>query len=160
MTVTIVYTEPIFQSAILSFLKRTYFKRMLLPSILALALLLLAFWSGSPWLEAATVMLVLVIPGMFVLGYWLRTRESLRRFRLLDHGRMTMTVSETGVAIESAAGKSETPWNIYNDLWEFPETCLLFYSGPQFITLPTNQVSTDFIAYIRAHLPSKAAPDG
>jgi hypothetical protein len=82
----------------------------------------------------------------------MRMRESLRRFRLLDHGRVTMTVRDAGVAIESAIGKSETTWKIYGQLWEFPSEYLLFYHGEQFITLPKDHLPPDFIAFIRAHL--------
>jgi hypothetical protein len=157
MTATIVYTERIFRRAILHYLWRAYLKRLLAPSIVGVALLVVAFCLDSPRLEASAVMLVLVIPAMMALGYWLRIRESLRRFRMLDHGRMIMAVSDAGVAIESALGKSETPWKIYGELWEFPTEHLLFYHGAQFITLPRDQVAPEFITYIRAHLPEKSA---
>ena len=75
---------------------------------------------------------------------------------MLDHGRMTMTVSDAGMAIESALGKSETPWKIYSEVWEFSTEHLLFYHGAQFITLPKGQVSPEFVGFVRARLPGKA----
>jgi hypothetical protein len=152
MTVTIAYTEKDFQRAILHYIGRTYLKRLLLPSIVAVVLVLVAFQLGPDWLDAVAVMLVVVIPAMLALGYWMRIRESLRRFRLLDHGRVTLTLSEMGVVAESANGKSETRWKIYDRLWEFSTEYLLFYHGEQFITLPKDQVPPEFIAFIRAHL--------
>ena len=152
MTITIAYTEQDFRCAILHYIGRNYLKRLLLPSIVAVVLVFVAFQFGPDWLNAVTVMLVFVIPAMLVLGYWLRIRESLRRFRHLDHGRLTLTLSESGVVAESASGKSETPWKIYGELWEFSTEHLLFYSGEQFITLPKDRVPPDFIAFVRAHI--------
>jgi len=153
MTVTIAYTEQDFKRAILHYIGRAFLKRILPPSIVLLISAGLAFWTGSAWLQACMVMIVLVIPAMLALGFWLRIRESLRRFRLLDHGRVTLTLSDASVAVESAAGRSETPWKIYGTLWEFPTEYLLFYHGEQFITLPRDKVPPEFIAFIRSHLP-------
>ena len=161
MTVTIAYAEKDFRRAILHFIRRAYLKRMLLPSLVSLVLAGIAFQTNSDWLKAITVFLVFVIPAMLAVGYLLRIRESLRRFRHLDHGRVTITLSEVGLAVDSASGKSETPWKIYSELWEFPTEHILFYSGAQFITLPRDQVAPEFIAFIRAHLPkSSVSPLG
>jgi YcxB-like protein len=152
MTITLHYTEAVLRNAIVGYLWRAFIKNLLVPSILAIAVLVLALFWGSPWLQAFTVVPIIMIPTMFALGYWIRIRESLKRFRRLEDGQVHLTINDSGVIAESSIGKSETTWAIYTHLDEFPECYLLFYSGSQFITLPKDQVSPEFVPFIRNNL--------
>jgi hypothetical protein len=153
MTVTLHYTQSIMKQAIGNYIKRVYLKRMLWLSIGALGLVTYSFaFIDSPWLQACTVVPVVTIPAMLVLGYWFRLGHSLKALALLKNGRVKMTLSDSSITLESAIGKSETNWKIYTELWEFPTNYLLFYTNYQFLTLPKDQVSAEFIAFIRSHL--------
>ena len=157
MTVTLHYTEAILRQAILDFLRRAYLKRLILPSMVLLVAIGLALCSDSPWLKVFVVVPCVVLPAMFGLAYWLRIEESLKRLKMLDQGQLILTVNDSGVFSQSAVSKSETPWKIYNDLWEFPDSYILFYGSSQFITLPRNQVTPEFVEFIRSKvIPGKS----
>ena len=154
MTVTLHYTEAIFRRAIAHYLQRCL-RRQWLTLVLLVVSTTLAFFTGSPWLEAFIVVPLLSVPAMFALGYWLRIRESLARFRLLNGGQVIFSVDDEGTKIESAIGRSESRWKIYTDLWDFPENHLLFYGEGQFITLPRDQVPLEMITFIREKLAAQ-----
>jgi hypothetical protein len=153
MTVALRYDRPILKRAIGDYIKRVYLKKMVWMSIAAFLILVFSFSCiETPWLKAFSVVPAVTIPVMLILGYWLRVQESLKRLVLLDNGKLSLSVNESGVTVESAIGKSETKWKIYTELWEFATNYLLFYANHQFITLPKDQVNPEFIAFIRAHL--------
>jgi hypothetical protein len=153
MTATLHYTQSILKQAIGNYIQRVYLKRMLWLSIGAIGLVIYSFsFVDSPWLQACAVVPVVAIPVMLVLGYWFRLGHSLKALNLLENGKVKMTLNDSSITIESAIGKSETNWKIYTELWEFPTNYLLFYTNFQFLTLPKDQVSTEFIDFIKRHL--------
>ena len=97
---------------------------------------------------------------MFGLGYWYRIRESLKKLALLDNGNAIMTLSESGVALESEIGKSELKWKTFTELWEFHTNYLLLFTDYNFLTLPKDQVSPEFVAFIKEHLNGKVQRGG
>lgn len=152
MTIEFHYTESILKQAIGDYIKRGHLKQFIELMVLSVVVLICAFFINEPWVQAFTVVLIVTIPLLIVMGYWMRIRESLKRFRLLEDGKALITLDESGVKFESAVGKSEIKWHIFTKLWEFPAEYLLFYSNNQFLTLPRSQVSPEFIEFIRKHL--------
>jgi hypothetical protein len=156
MTIQIRYTEAILRRAIWNFVRRTVLNRLIIPSIILLCILAFSMTLDSPFIQGIAIFSILLVPAMFALVYWQRMQESLKRFRMLDHGRVIITLSEDGVFAESAIVKSETKWSFYSDLWEFRDDYLLMYNESQFITLPKDQMSDEFIQFIRLKLAAKA----
>ena len=152
MTVLLEYTKPMLKEAIGCYIKRTYLKQGLGISLLAIIVLILSLWLESPLLQAFTVVLVVAIPTMFLLGYYFRIQDSLKRLDLLDNGKASITATDSCLILESKLGKSEMNWPIFTGLWEFQTAYLLFYHNHQFITLPKSQVTPDFINFIRTKL--------
>jgi len=160
MTIVLHYTESVLKGAIWNFIKRVYFKKMVGLSIIAIGVLISALFLDSPWLQAFTVVPVAAIPAMLGLGYWYRIRESLKKLALLDNGNATMTLSESGVALESEIGKSELKWKTFTELWEFQTNYLLLFTDFNFLTLPKDQVPPEFVAFIKEHLNGKVQRGG
>jgi hypothetical protein len=153
MTVTLHYDRPILTRAVGNYIKRFYLKKMLWLSIAVILIVVFAFTCvDSPWLQAFSVVPALAIPAMLFLGYGFRIQEGLKRLALLDNGKLSLSVDESGITVESAIGKSEMKWLLFTELWEFPSNYLLLYGNHQFITLPEDQVNPEFIASIRGHL--------
>jgi hypothetical protein len=119
---------------------------------LAVSILLGALFLASPWLEAFTVVPVISFPAMFIMGYCLRIRDSLKKLSLLDNGEVVITLTDSSLNVESAMGKSEMNWKLFSELWEFQTVYLLFYHGYQFITLPKAQVTPEFMEFIKTRI--------
>ena len=152
MTAVLHYSKPVLKEAIGCYIKRTYLKRGLWMSVVVVIILVSSLFLQSPWLQAFSVVPVLALPIMFLLGYYLRIKESLKRLDLLEDGKVAVTVTDACLTIESKIGKSEMNWPIFTELWEFQKVYLLFYHSYQFITLPKNQVTPDYIAFIKTKL--------
>ena len=153
MTAALCYNRALLKQAICNYIKRVYLKRMLWMSIAMIFVLVsFFFFEVSPWLQAFGIVTALTIPTMLILGYWFRIQESLKRLALLDNGRFSVTVSDSGLTVESAMGKSDMKWLLFTELWEFPTNYLPLYANHQFITLPRDQVTTAFIGFIRDKL--------
>lgn len=149
MKADIRYDESILKSAIISYIKQTYLTRLLWPSLAAVALLIYAFLLDSSWLQSFIIVLVFSIPSMFILGYWMRVRQSLKILDMLEDGKVEISISEEGVSTTSAIGQSLLKWAMFSDLWDTPDAKLLLYTNNQFITLPKNQVSESFFEVIQ-----------
>lgn len=155
MKVEIQYNEQILKSAILAYIKRVYLRHLLWPTLMAFALLVFAFYLGPSWLESLTVVLVIFIPVAVVLGYAMRIRQSLRILKLLEDGKVEITVSDEGVETCSAISRSLLKWPFFSELWDTPDAKLLVYSNNQFITLPKKQVPESFFDAISQRIKNQ-----
>jgi hypothetical protein len=155
MTIEVRYTKSIMRRAILDFLGRLYVKNLLVPTFLAIIMLVVVCLQDWIWLKAIIIVTALMIPSMLIAGYILRIRQSFKRLELLNDGRVIMTANDAGLSIESASGKAELIWKAYTGIWEFPEEYLLLMGEAQFITLPKSQTPPEFIEFIRQKLPKK-----
>jgi hypothetical protein len=129
-------------------------KHLILPTILGLALLIYAFCGAPSWLQAFIVVTVLLIPSVIVLGYWARVKHSLKILNMLDDGTVSFSIDEDGLSTSSAMGISCLRWKVFSDIWDTPQSHLLLYTNHQFITLPKNQVSPEFIRELREKIHS------
>jgi hypothetical protein len=152
MTINLRYTEPILKKAILYYMQREYLKKCLWLFVLAALVLATDFLVDNAWYRAFTVVPVLVLPTLFLCGYWLRIKDSLKKFALLDDGRVTLTLNESSVSTESEVGKSEVKWKMFAELWEFLSAYLLLFTNRHFLTLPKDQTPPEAVAFIREHL--------
>jgi hypothetical protein len=152
MTANLRYDRSILKQAIGNFIKRVYLKRFVWLSIVAVLIVIISLYSDSPWIEAFGCVPALTIPTMIALAFWFRFQESLKRLSRLDNGHASMTLSDSCITLESAVGKSEMKWFLFTELWEFPTNYLLLYSSNQFLTLPKDQVTPEFIGFIRDKL--------
>jgi len=148
MKAEIQYDELILKSAILAYIKRVYLRHLLWPTFAATALLVGAFFLDFSWLQSFIVVVVILIPSVVILGYWMRIRHSFKILDMLDDGKVEVTVSDEGVATNSAIGQSLLKWTMFADLWDTPDSKLLIYTNNQFMTLPKKQVSEAFFEAI------------
>ncbi len=153
MKVEIPYTPEMFKRANRRYVLRVWRRQFFFPTFLAIALLGYALF-GSPPLALRTVILVstVLIPVLFVGGYFARLKQSLSLFGKLDDGKVRFTFDDAGVTTESALGKSTLVWSLFTELWEFPDEFLLLYLNGQFVTLPKSHVGDAVVSQIRARL--------
>jgi len=155
MTTTVRYDRAVLQNAIAAYIRRVYLKRLVWPTVLGLALLSYAHYEASPWLRDFIVVTFLFIPFSLVLGYAMRLRHSLRILDLLEDGKVSYAIGDDGVTTSSAIGHSCLAWKMFLELWDTPKSHLLLYTNYQFLTLPKDQVSPDFIEELRRRMQVK-----
>ena len=155
MKTTIRYTEPILKQAIFGYIKRVYMKNLLWASLIAILMVVLAFQSNAIWLRSLIIVAVGLIPGVLVLGYGLRIKQSLKIIDRLDDGRIDIEIDDEGLTTTSAVGQSKLAWGIFTDIVDTPASMLLMYSNQQFITLPKAQIAPDFMAEISRYLEKR-----
>jgi len=127
-------------------------KNLFWATILALFLLVFALQLQSTWLQSLIITTVILIPGVLILGYGLRIKQSLRIIDLLEDGKVDIELSEEGLTTTSAIGQSKLQWGIFTDMVDTPESMLLMYTNQQFITLPKAQVSPSFFEAINSYM--------
>jgi hypothetical protein len=154
MNTTVRYDIPVLRAAIAAYIKRVYLKHLILPTILGLALLVYAFYETSPWLRAFIVVTVLLIPSVIILGYWMRVRHSLRILSILEDGKVSFSIGDDGLTTSSAIGTSCMAWKVFSEIWDTPKSHLLLYTNHQFVTLPKDQVSPEFIQELQRKIHS------
>lgn len=152
MKTSIRYTESILKRAIIAYIRRVYMKNLIGATLLAILLMVLAFHLQSTWLRSLIIVAVGLIPGILVLGYGLRIKQSLKIIDRLDDGRIDIEIDDEGLTTVSAVGQSKLAWGIFTEIVDTPAAMLLMYTNQQFITLPKAQISADFMAAINQYL--------
>jgi len=152
MTVVLRYTEPIIQQAIRHYLRRVYWQRFVQLNAFVLLIIVIVLYVEPVRNWTLLTIPVVVIPALFIAGYFMGIRDSSKKLGLLNRGSAMLTLSEHGIQLQSAMGRTEIDWDHFSGLWNFQTLYLLLLTSHQFITLPKDQVSDEFIDFVRAHV--------
>jgi len=149
------YSEPVLRRAVRIFMMRRLVKGFGPLGLLALALLLISEValvaegdrSWSVGLFGGVLLLVVVCVAAVWQAHLRNTIGALRRMRAPE---ARFTLHETDLTIQSDQGSATIPWSTIEEVWELPR-CWLFFSAPnQFLTLPTDGLPQEMLAFIRS----------
>lgn len=71
----------------------------------------------------------------------------------LPSKQAAVTLTGERIEIETEAGATSLPWTTFSELWKLERCWLLFLAHNNFITLPTDDVTSGTLETIEARLP-------
>ena len=145
----LIYSESLVKKAVLSF----WWRVVGIKYVVAMALTSVGLFYGlligdKSWLVGifATILFfgIAVIVALYVSHY----RNSIQKFRAMGGPEAKFTLSKESFSFSSGAGAATLPWSSVNEVWQFPEYWLFFYSKSQFSTVPVVALSPEIQAFI------------
>lgn len=135
---TLVYSEPLIRKAVFGFWRRTVGAGFLLALVvLAYLLVFLVLRGDTSWRVGALGSVLALGLAMAVAVYVTHYRNAFRKFRELGEPRATLRAEESSFSMSSDLGTATIRWSAIQEVWQFPDVCLLLFSKAQFVTLPT-----------------------
>jgi hypothetical protein len=151
------YTDALVREAV-----RGFFWRRIRSSLdgtvrIALALVLgtlfWALWQGDrSWFVGALGTTLILVAGVLIAAYRARQRDSLERYAAMRDPSAKFVFGDDALTVSSELGSSTMPWSAVTEIWEFPRFWLILFSRANFITLPTQTVSAETLAFLRSRV--------
>ncbi len=126
----------------------------------AIAMAALLVWlvsqGRSDWLVWVLCAVLLALPAMVLLGWFVLLRQKLRQLRAMPSGTAVLLLGMDGMTITSEAGTSTVPWASITECWQRPGYWMIFLARNQFLTLPLAGIAPDDLAALQTGLNGKA----
>ena len=155
---TVAYDGRIVRDAVRAFVLRRCFLEQKGLWVAEIAVLVFLAWrlgqGHSGWLETLLAAVVLMPPVMVAMIWIAHSRNSLGKLHRMRAPEARFVLDQRGVFAASDLGETLIPWDRITEVWQRPESRMIFTGPSQFITLPTRQVPEDALRYLRRHLPS------
>lgn len=100
-----------------------------------------------------TLLLSVVLALAIVVGaatYFVYRHRALATFRRMGSPRAVFNFNDDGMSSRSDLGGGEIAWRGISKVWVFPEVWLLFMAKGLYVTIPTNALTPEVKAFIRA----------
>jgi drug/metabolite transporter (DMT)-like permease len=134
---TLIYAEPLLRKAVYCFWRRTVGAGFLFTVvILAILLVFLVLRGDNSWRVGALGSVLALGLAMAVAVYVIHYRNAFRKFRDMGEPQATFRAEESSFTMSSDVGTATFRWSAIQEVWQFPDVCLLLFSKAQFVTLP------------------------
>ena len=149
------YTEPLIVAAVRTFMWRRVGREFGWSGLAACAALLVFIgWdiaSGDrSWTIGALVAVPLALIAVAAAVWIAHYNTSLGKLRAMKIAQSTWTLSQDAWTVVADSGSSTMPWSAITQVWELPDYWMLMLGKNQFVTLPTADVPTATLDYVRA----------
>ncbi len=141
----------------------TFMKRRLLSGVGVLGMLAIAvtiatlaslLWQGDrSWVVGAIGAVLFLFVAVFGSIWRCRHVEMRNKLAALPSKQAAVTSTGERIEIETEAGATSLPWTTFSELWKLERCWLLFLAHNNFITLPTDDVTSGTLETIEARLP-------
>lgn len=125
----------------------------------ALTMTALLLWRLSQgradWLVWLIGTVVLALPAMVLLGWFVLLRQKLRQLRAMPSGKAVLLLGMDGMTITSEAGTSTVPWSGITGYWQRPGYWVIFLAPNRFFALPLAGIAPADLAALQAGLDGK-----
>ncbi|NHF74210.1 YcxB family protein [Paracoccus xiamenensis] len=81
------------------------------------------------------------------------SRNSLGRLRQMRAPEARFVLDQRGVFAASELGETLIPWDRITEVWQRPESWMIFFGPSQFITMPIREIPEEALGYLRRNLP-------
>ncbi len=95
---------------------------------------------------------VLVPPVLVALIWSAHAHNSLGKLHQLRAPEARFVLDQRGIFAASDLGERLIPWDRITEVWQRPESQMIFTDPSQFITLPTRDVPEEALRYMRRYL--------
>jgi hypothetical protein len=149
------YSEALARAAVRAFYWRTLSRGLGLLGLLGFAMSLanlgfLILAGDRSWLVgfvgATLFFLLLLVP----VGYIIHYRNAVRRYRRMTNPQAQFMFADSDLSIASELGSATLLWDAVREVWAFPRFWLILLSRSSFLTLPTEGVGEDVLAFVRS----------
>jgi YcxB-like protein len=149
------YTKALVHAAVRAFYWRTLRRRFGWPGLSAFAVssgalgfLILA--GDRSWVVGFTGACLLICALILAAGYLAHVRATTARFDRMAEPRARFAFRDGDFSVVSDAGSATLQWSAVREVWAFPQFWLFLLSRSQFLTLPTEGIAQDVLAFVRS----------
>jgi hypothetical protein len=148
------YTKALVRSAVRAFYWRTLRQGFGWLGLLAFALssgalAFLVLAGDRSWVVGFTAACLLGLGLVLAWGYFAHFRNTTARFNRMAEPRARFVFRDADFSVVSDAGSATLPWSSVREVWAFPKFWLFLLSRSQFLTLPTEGIGQDVLAFVR-----------
>lgn len=153
---TVTYDGRIVRDAVRAFVLRRCFREQKGLWLAELVVVIFLGWrlayGHSSWIEGLIGAVVLLPPALVALIWSAHTRNSLGKLHRMRAPEARFVLDQRGIFASSDLGETLIPWDRITEVWQRPESRMIFTGPSQFITLPTRDVPEEALRYLRRYL--------
>jgi hypothetical protein len=157
-TIRLEYSKPLIKKAI-----QFYWWRHVGPVFIVVTIAMIIFFiyrilnGDRTWLVGLVGAVIFIAVSVMIASYFVHLTRSLAKLRVMGKPEAVLELESSKFRISSGAGSSEMEWSLINQAWCFDGVWLLFFSGGEFMTLPTNNISKENKEFILSKLEQVGA---
>lgn len=152
-TIRLEYSKPLIKKAILFYWWRHVGLVFILATIAMAGFFIYRVLNGDrTWLVGLVGAVIFIAVSVMMVSYFVHLTRSLEKLRAMGQPEAVLELESSKFRISSGAASSEIEWSLINQVWRFDEVWLLFFSGGEFMTLPTSNISKENIELILSKL--------
>lgn len=139
--ITINYTLAMLKQSVIRYCKRVLGWRYLLAMIFIACCLITAFIKqDTSWMTGA--MAVIFTFGLiFALSLYLNNKHHvIGTFNALQKPTITFSIYQEKFALSSELGQGEWPWSAIKEIWQYPNSWLVFLTHNSYATFPLDAI--------------------
>lgn len=153
---TVTYDGRIVRDAVRAFVLRRCFREQKRLWLAEIAMLIFLGWrlaqGHDGWIEMLIGAVVLVPPALVVVLWSAYTRNSLGKLHRMRAPEARFVLDQRGIFAASDLGETLIPWDRITEVWQRPESRMIFTGPSQFITLPTRDIPEEALRFLRRYL--------
>ena len=153
---TVTYDGGIVRDAVRAFVWRRCFRDQKGLWLAEVAMLVLLGWrlehGHCGWIEVLIGAVVLLPPVLVAVIWSIHTRNSLGKLHRMRAPEARFVLDQRGIFAASDLGEALIPWDRITDVWQRPQSRMIFTGPSQFITMPTRDVPEEALRYLRHYL--------
>lgn len=116
--------------------------------LMSAGLTVLIVFSRQTWAYGVIALLVVLIPMIWVGGYFVFLRRAIHRYGRMESKLISYRFTEQGLLAKSDMGSAEIPWRMLDKVQCHPDVWLLFFGRRDYAYLPTAEIPEPLKEYI------------
>ena len=146
---TLIYSESLIKKAVLSFWWRVVgIKFMIAIGLTSFGFFFSLSGGDRSWLAGLFATTLFFAIAVIVALYFVHYRNSLQKLKAMGDPRAEFTLSDDSFSVSSGGGSATLPWSSVDEVWQFPDYWLFFFSKSHFSTFPVQNLSPEIQAFI------------
>ncbi|MBA4491953.1 YcxB family protein [Paracoccus sp. S1E-3] len=153
---SVTYDGRVVRDAVRTFILRRSFHEHRALWMGVLVVLIFLWWrlqnGHRGWTEVLIGTVLLLLPVLVLVIWSVHARNSLRKLYRIGAPEVGFVLDERGIFAASDQGEALIPWDRVTEVWQRPESRMIFTGSSRFILLPTRDVPEEALRYLRRYL--------